>query len=346
MLNIGKNLVSPNDILQSVKIESVHKATINANGEVATLIRRLQSIRMIDENQYRKMKTKLPYLVCARFHPNIRRKENFLYTDSFILDLDHLQAYDIDIQSLSEKLKKDERVVFMFTSPSGDGLKILFKLNERISDIEYYKIFYRTFAIKFSEQYGLSGIVDLRTHDVSRCCFVSYDPNAYLNLNAEKIDIQSYVLSQDGQDKAKQENIIKEAEKDIVKEHKELGIATGKKESTLSDEILNQIKRKVGVRVKKKKIEKEYIQPKELDMILPEIMQELAAIDVEVEKSNPISYGRQLRIKAQHLWAEINIFYGKGGVNIVKTTKTGSNKELCETVSAYLRDKFQNKIIH
>lgn len=344
MLNLGKNLTSSQDILQNVKIDSVYKATINESGEVATLIRRLQSIRMIDENQYRKMKTRLPYLVCAQFHPNIRRKENFLYTEYFILDLDHLLAYQIDIDTIRNKLKEDNRVLFMYTSPSGDGLKVFFKLKERISDSSYYSIFYKAFANKFAAQYGLMGIVDLKTHDVSRCCFVSFDKKAYLNLGAEPVDAATYMFTDDIERKKEQQLELKDIEKEIKEEHKELGIKPDTKDIPLSDEILNQIRQKVGVRTKRKVQKKNYVQPAELDKIIPELTRELKDIDVSLVEAKAISYGRQIRVKAGQYWAEINVFYGKNGVNIVKTTKTGSHLELCNLVSEFLINKFQNKI--
>lgn len=344
MLQIGKNITLANEIMQAVKIESIFRATLNDKGEIATLIRRLHSVRMLDKNTYRKLKVQLPYLVCAKFHPKSRKKENFLYTDSFFLDLDHLQAYDLNMQQVKAKIKKDPRVVFLFTSPGGDGLKVLFKLKERITDTSYYSVFYKTFAMKFAVQYELSGVVDLKTNDVSRCCFVSFDSEAYLNLDAERVDAKEYMMEQSDSVSFEIQLEIKQTEKEIKQSHKEKGIAGTKEPKALTEDVLMQIKKKVGVRVKEKK-EKHYIQPNELETIVPKVIQELAEIDVKLVKMKPISYGRQIRVAAGIYWAEVNIFYGAKGVNVVQTTKSGSNRELCESVVLFLKDKFQNRIV-
>lgn len=52
--------------------------------------------------------------------------------------------------------------------------------------------------------------------------------------------------------------------------------------------------------------------------------------------ANPIHYGKQLRVGMDNLWAEVNLFYGKKGFTVVKTTKTGSTPELAELASQTL----------
>src|SRR5690554_2045557 len=142
MLYLGKHITSSRDPLQPVAIQQVYKALKNPKGKVADQLKRLHQIRLIDPNKYRKMKTTLPYLVCAQFHPMVRRKENFLHTKRFLLDIDHLSEYEINQDSLRQKLIADPRVELLFSSPSGDGLKVLFQLNKKISDSGYYALFY------------------------------------------------------------------------------------------------------------------------------------------------------------------------------------------------------------
>jgi len=117
--------------------------------------------------------------------------------------------------------------------------------------------------------------------------------------------------------------------------------APSKTNDPLSDEILNVIKAKVGVRVKKP-VEKQYEQPEELNVLMTEVMQQVDAVGAAVISSEPISYGRKIKIGAGKYWAEVNLFYGQRGVSIVGTSKTGSNKELCTTVVDLLKSHFQN----
>lgn len=342
MLSIGKHITVPADPLQPVGVQKVFNAIRNANGEVATLQKRLQAIRMIDSGQYRKMKTALPYIVCASFQPNIRKKENFVNTERFIVDIDHLSEYEIDIQHLRQKLKDDRRVELMFSSPGGDGLKLLFVLKEKIDDSGYYAMFYKAFCMKFSVQYELKGAVDSKTNDVSRCCFVSYDPDAWYNTLAEKVDATQYLPDEGSVNFDRLQKEIKALESENRNEQRGLRIAPSEM-APLTDDVLARIKEKVGVHVRKP-VQKTYIQPGELDKIMPEVIRQLEEIGAAIIKATPIDYGRQIRMGAGAYWAEVNLFYGKRGVRVVGTTKTGSNKQLCESVMALLQSHFENHL--
>lgn len=70
--------------MYDVAVDKIHQALRNESGEVAVLLQRLQAVRSMDPAQYRKLKTQLPYLVCAQFHPKVRRKENFLFTERMV----------------------------------------------------------------------------------------------------------------------------------------------------------------------------------------------------------------------------------------------------------------------
>ncbi|MBS1736770.1 MAG: hypothetical protein JSS98_09255 [Bacteroidetes bacterium] len=339
MIWIGKQITSPGDTLQPVATDKIFKAICNPNGDVATLQKRLQAIRMIDQNQYRKLKTGLPYMVCAHFQPRIRRKENFIYTERFIVDIDHLSEYELNLRDLKTKLCQDSRIELMFTSPGGDGLKLLFVLKDRISDSGYYALFYKSFCLKLTEQYALAGAIDTKTNDVSRCCFVSFDPEAYYNENAERVIAPEYLPEEGAINFDQIKASIRNKEKEMEEEKKELGIEP-EVSAPLTDDILIRIKEKIGMKVRRP-IEKTYCQPAELDIIIPEVMQQLESVGISLVKMRPIDYGRQIRVSAGSYWAEINIFYGQRGASVVGTTKTGSNKGLCENVVALLKSHFQ-----
>lgn len=338
MLLIGKHITTPGELLQPVEVEKVFKAIRNEKGEVAILQKRLKAIQMIDIAQYRKLKTGLPYLVCAHFHPKVRKKENFVFTERFIVDIDHLSDYELDLQQIKEKLSADSRVELLFTSPGGDGLKVLFVLSEKISDSGYYAMFYKSFCIRLAEQYQLRGAVDIKTNDVSRCCFVSFDPDAYFNSNAEKIIATQYLPEEGAIDFEALKSEIKQKEQELTDEKKELGIKPVGP-APLTDDILLKIKEKVGMRVKKP-VQKTYIQPEELDTIIPLVSKQLEEIGADILKITSIDYGRQIRVGADSHWAEVNLFYGKKGVSVVGTTKSGSSKSLCDSVVLLLKDYF------
>ncbi len=340
MILLGKNITSPSDNLQPFEVEKVYKAILNSTGEVAVLQNRLQTLKLIDENQYRKLKTRLPYLVCAVFHPRVRKKENFLYTERFFIDIDHLSHFNLNINNVKEFLKKDSRVELLFTSPGGDGLKLLFKLSSKINDSAYYSHFYESFCLSFSLEHNLNGAIDFKTKDVSRCCFVSHDPEAYYNPQAEAVDYNLFLPDSGFEALDKLKELVKNETKSSKADKAEWGIPE-KSENDLPDDIINRIKSKMGMRTINPNVKKNYIQPEELEIVILEMTEFLKEIEAEIIKMTAIDYGRQIRIGNTKVWCEVNIFYGKKGVRVVGTTKSGSNKELCDNMVKYLQSNFE-----
>lgn len=341
MLLIGKNITQSNDHLTEVSVERIYTALKNADGEVAALQNRLQIIRGIDVNQYRKMKTALPYIVCAQFYPKIRRKENFVSTKRFLVDIDHLSEFEIDKQDLEAKLKSDKQVELLFSSPSGDGLKVLFKLSEKITDSGYYSMFYKSFCLRFMQTYQLGAAVDIKTCDVSRCCFVSFDPDVYYNADAEPILASEYLNEECFTELDGLKLAIADSEKSIKQEKEKLSEPFTAESRELSDDVLTAIRLKIGQKIKAPQ-RKWFEQPEELETLIPQILEQLESIGAQLQKNTPIAYGRQITVKAVSHWAEVNIFYGKKGVRIVGTTKTGSNKTLCDMIVQLLKSNFEN----
>lgn len=131
------------------------------------------------------------------FNPPYRRTENFAYTEYFILDFDHLCEKGKDLRVVREKIQSDNRVVMCFLSPGEDGFKVLFRLKERCYDAGLYSIFYRLFLKDFSSLYGLEQVVNERTSDVCRACFISIDKEAFYNPCAECVNMDSYLDKDD-----------------------------------------------------------------------------------------------------------------------------------------------------
>lgn len=341
MIRLGKHVTQSGDQLYDVDIVKVHQAILNPEGEVAALQRRLQAIRAMDPGQYRKMKVSLPYLVCAQFHPKVRRKENFLYAERFLVDIDHLSDFGLEMETLKALFKKDVRVELMFASPSGDGLKLLFRIDQKIKDPNYYVVFYKAFCLHLENLYHLGAALDHKTHDVSRCCFVSFDPEAYYNPESESIPVDSFVSPDN---LFEMDFIQKEAVK-IERENSALTKVLQQEEKSqpgqdLPDNVLAFIKEKIGQKIKRP-MEKEHVQPEELEDVVNQIRVYLTEIGAEIALVKPISYGRQIKITSGKIWAEINVYFGKKGVTLHATIKSGSHKEFGKTVTEFLKASFE-----
>lgn len=103
------------------------------------------------------------------------------YSGILHLDIDKLEKHSL--MTLTSQLKKDNMVFAFFISPSGNGLKVFYKTK---STSENHSEFSSLLISMFEEKYGVKP--DSQVKDLPRLCFVSDDPNLYLNLNAQPVD--------------------------------------------------------------------------------------------------------------------------------------------------------------
>ncbi len=107
-----------------------------------------------------------------------KRNESCLiqHSDLLVLDFDNVEKID----DLKRAFLTDGTLEtqFLFTSPSGTGLKSIVKINTSKHDHEtYFKGIQNYIKQKYSVEIDPSG------KDVCRACFVCYDPEVYINPN-------------------------------------------------------------------------------------------------------------------------------------------------------------------
>jgi len=333
MISIGKNIRQPGDKLEKITVKQLADKIRNPHQKFVDYITQLRKIITIDVKRYREYKTRLPYAVAAVFNPPVRKIENFAHTSYFILDIDHLSEKELDIEQVFTKFTTDPRIVLMFRSPSNDGIKLFFKTDSKLYDPGKYSIFYKAFAQKFSSEYSLQQVVDKKTSDVSRACFLSYDPDVWYNGDAEPVKVSSIVDFDNQLEVMEVENFLKEANKDLLNLDNSTDTDIGKQD--IDGDILREIRERLNPKLKVKR-EKQIIVPEELDAIIDVAKNSLAEYGFEIEDIVNINYGKQFRMKYKHLKAEVNVFYGKKGFSIVKSTKSGMNKELVEIAHGIL----------
>lgn len=93
-----------------------------------------------------------------------------------VIDLDHLGD---ELHRWIEHFQTDIHVYSCFISPSGDGLKILYRIPD---DVEMHRSHYRA-LLDDLRSLGLK--VDQTSINESRVCFISYDPDIYINTDAQ-----------------------------------------------------------------------------------------------------------------------------------------------------------------
>ncbi len=326
MLQYGTCITQADDSLKKVDAERIFRGITSPKLHLRQQVERLRRVRAMDPRQYARLKKELPYFVCGIFHPPVRRKEHFSAIRYFMVDLDHFAEAELDLEVAFAKMRDDPRLVMAFRSPGGDGLKLMFQLAQNCLDAALYSLFYKAFIGKLAAQYGLERVIDTRTHDVTRACFLSVDEQAFFRPEAEAVILTDYF----DPDQPNAQRSVRKAHRELKKEAPERK-KRDVESDPLTDEVLLKIRQKLNPNFRPRPKKQIYV-PQALNEQMEEVRVCLEALDMTLQEVVNINYGKKLRVGAGTLWAEVNIFFGKRGFSIVKTPRVGSNAELAEMV--------------
>lgn len=142
------------------------------------LIKNLRGIEDSDEKSNFK-KYKLPCVTFSGVFADHRRYENFQqHSGCLVVDLDHVS----NLLVLKAEFVRDPYVFFCFTSPSGDGLKVGFKIpkSNRYEQYDRFAALRSYLLHKYSKLLEEESFDD-SGKDLTRLCYLSYDPEIYIN---------------------------------------------------------------------------------------------------------------------------------------------------------------------
>lgn len=324
MLQVGSNIRSSADALKKVTVDYLYHSLRNPKPEISAKIRQLRIVRRLDVKQYAELKRALPYVVCGMFNPPFRRTENFAYTEYFMVDIDHLSEKGLAMAEIRKRIERDNRVVLSFLSPGEDGLKVLFRLKERCYDAGIYSLFYKAFVRQFSMEYQLEQVVDARTCDVCRACFISVDSDAYHAPGAVAIDLHAYLDVSDA-------TALMDMKSAFAKEEKAQACQKQEEKAVTPDpdaEALARIKELLHPKTKKTVEKVPVYVPERLNEVMSDLKTYIENTGVVVYEIVNIQYGKKLRMKMGLRLAEINLFYGKHGFSVVQSPRCGTSSEL------------------
>ena len=129
-------------------------------------------IRTIEDKDVRKLeKTKLPSVTISGIFSKRTDSDLKIHSGFIAIDLDNLSN---EVEGTRELLKQDQYVYACFTSVSGSGLCVLFKI-----DGDKHREAFDGIADYLIKKYQL--IVDPTGVNQSRLRFVSYDPDLFIN---------------------------------------------------------------------------------------------------------------------------------------------------------------------
>lgn len=172
-ISVFKELLRAKDVPYIVDLEKVlQRIKVGKSKDIVEQIR----------NGEKKLKNKLPCILFAGEFSE--RNGNGLITHSglMVVDFDKYPNMETMMEHL-EVLKENPHFITLFISPSGNGIKGVVKIPEATK--ETHPKYFKAFQKKFDYNY-----FDKVNSNVDRVCFESYDPNIYINYDAELFDAE------------------------------------------------------------------------------------------------------------------------------------------------------------
>lgn len=146
--------------------------------------REINYLRTLSEQEYKNQKRNLVAVTWSGVFAERKITGLQNYSGIVCLDIDNID-YD-QIRTLKNSFGYDPHVMFAFESPSGKGIKILIKVN---TGPEHHTAAFLHLQNVFENQYLLK--VDPSGKDVSRLCYVSFDPHSYYSENAKVFEVDT-----------------------------------------------------------------------------------------------------------------------------------------------------------
>lgn len=130
------------------------------------------------------LKSKLPAFTISATFSGKRKKENAVtYSGLLHLDYDKLD----NVQDVKSKIISNPHTYATFVSPSGKGVKVLVKCD---NDLSTHKYAFNSLRDYYDNYLGIES--DRSVKDVLRLCFISHDPDLYINEDAEVFNAQVF----------------------------------------------------------------------------------------------------------------------------------------------------------
>ena len=169
VVSVFKDLYKSKDVPFHVPIEKIIKRI-----QKGTSKELVESIR----NGAKENKNRLPCILFSGVFNE--RNSNSLQQHSGLMVLDFDKYPNTEtMESHFELLKQNNHFVLLFISPSGNGIKGVIKVSNELTKETHPKVF-KEFHNTFDYDY-----FDIVNSNIDRVCFESYDPNIYVNLEAE-----------------------------------------------------------------------------------------------------------------------------------------------------------------
>jgi hypothetical protein len=168
-------LIILSDVLSDIKSSPINQALITLKRQA----------------KYNKSDLPVIYFSVSALKINHRNNKNVSqHSGIIVIDIDNLE--DNIVTDVRSKLTKDKYVLSVFYSPSKQ-LKVLFKVKP---DLTNHLVNYINITDYLEEQYPElitqhpdKKIIDPSGKNIARACYISYDPDIYINYKCELFDL-------------------------------------------------------------------------------------------------------------------------------------------------------------
>lgn len=164
-------------------------------GSLQEVTRRVRSLTPQEYGNRQTGKVTLLPLVTFGGVFSLREGEGLRVTSGLVcLDIDHATSQGVSLEDLKHRLSQDREigVRLVFTSPSGDGLKVVCKTAGEITDRESYRREFEILNSFVSRKYSVR--LDSQTSNIDRGCLLCYDTEAVLQTWGDTFDPEIHPL--------------------------------------------------------------------------------------------------------------------------------------------------------
>lgn len=187
-ISLFRDLLKSKDVPYNITLEKVFERI--RTGKSSELVKRIQQEN--DKEKRNLIKRELPCIIFGGVFSERCKSGLSQHSGLMVIDLDKYNSVD-EMNLHFEELKDNKHVVSLFVSPSGIGLKGVIKIPicDKFEHEKYFKAFNDEFQIPFWDKSNCN---------VDRVCYESFDPNIYVNWEAEtyspKLVDKGYTVSE------------------------------------------------------------------------------------------------------------------------------------------------------
>jgi P4 family phage/plasmid primase-like protien len=167
------------EIVESIRTDKhfkLRERIENIRQEFARVIATTGNDRKAAKNAVNEEKKQLPAVMWSGSFRSRRKDAIVQHSGLLCADLDELGDRLVEVRA---KLKESPHLWAMFISPTGDGVKCVFHVS---ADADKHKASFHAVDKHVRDLTGIQ--IDQACSDVARLCFLSSDPDAYLNEEA------------------------------------------------------------------------------------------------------------------------------------------------------------------